>query len=46
MKDIEKLLETFTLEEILEHANVTPEEVLEFLFEEGFIELPEELWPL
>lgn len=37
---IHDLLEIFTLEEIFEQCNVTPEEVLEFLVKESFIELP------
>ncbi len=33
-------LETYTIEEILELNDKTEEECLEFLVEEGFVELP------
>lgn len=35
------LLEQFTLEEIFEECDITPERVLEILIEGGHIELPE-----
>lgn len=35
------VLETYSLEEILELNDLSPEECLEFLVEEGFVELPE-----
>lgn len=41
IKDAEALLETYTLTEILEMNDLTEADALEFLIEEGFIELPE-----
>lgn len=38
-----KILETYTLEELLEVNDLTEEDVLEFLVEEGYLELPEVL---
>ena len=35
------LLETYSLEEILELNDLTAEECLEFLVDEGYIDLPE-----
>ena len=35
------LLETYTLEEILELSDLTPEDVLECLSEQGLLRLPE-----
>ena len=35
------VLETYTLEEILELNDVTEEEALEYLVTQGFLELPE-----
>jgi hypothetical protein len=35
------LLETYSIEEILEYNDLTTEDCLEFLVEEGFVELPE-----
>ena len=35
------LLETYSIEEILELNDLTAEDLLEFLVEEGFVELPE-----
>ncbi len=40
MDDISTLLEDMTLEDILEHCNITPEEVLNILINGGYIELP------
>lgn len=37
----ETVLETYSLEEILELNDVTEEEALEFLVTQGFLELPE-----
>jgi len=43
----EKLLEAFTLSEVLEQSNVPEAEVLEFLYDNGFLkDLPEEFIPL
>jgi hypothetical protein len=36
-----KILETYTLEEILELSEVTEEECLEYLIESRFIKLPD-----
>jgi len=36
----ERILQTYSLEEILEENEVTPERVLEILVEYGIIELP------
>lgn len=41
IEDIERLLETYTLEEILEMNDLTEADVLFFLVEEEFITLPE-----
>lgn len=48
MNKYEALLQVFTLEEIMEEANVDAAAVLEFLFEESnmLADFPEELWPL
>lgn len=35
------VLETYSLEEILEFNDLTTEDCLEFLVEEGYLELPE-----
>lgn len=35
------ILETYSLEEILELNDLTPEECLEYLVEEGYVDLPE-----
>lgn len=35
------MLETYSLEEILELNDLTPEEALEYLVTQGFVELPE-----
>ena len=35
------LLETYTLNEILEFNDLTEEDILEFLHEEGYVNLPE-----
>lgn len=35
------ILETYSLEDILELNDLTPEDALEFLVEEGLVELPE-----
>lgn len=40
-EEVEKALETYSVEEILEHNDLTLEEVLELLVREGFILLPE-----
>jgi len=37
-----RLLETYTLEDILEHNDLTQEELLVTLYVEGHIEFPEE----
>jgi hypothetical protein len=39
-KDIEGILQTYTLEEILEYNSLTSEDALLFLVEEEFLELP------
>ena len=39
-KEIEKVLQTYTLEEILEHNEITEEELLYILIEEHILELP------
>ena len=38
---LEELLQDFTLEELLEHCNMTPEEALTLLYLNGHLELPE-----
>lgn len=35
------ILETYSLEDILELNDLTPEDCLEFLVEEGYVDLPE-----
>ena len=35
------ILDLYTLEDILEHNDVTPEEALEYLVVQGFLRLPE-----
>lgn len=35
------ILETYSLEDILELNDLTPEDCLEYLVEEGFVDLPE-----
>lgn len=39
---IYRLLETYTLTELLEYSDLTEEEVLDFLYEEGLLKLPPE----
>jgi hypothetical protein len=39
-RECEKLLDTYTLEEIFELNDLTEVEVLEFLLEEEFVEIP------
>lgn len=39
---LEKLLQTYTLEEILEYNDITIFEAVSFLFYEGFLTLPPE----
>jgi hypothetical protein len=39
-KDIERILETYSLEVLLELNDLTIVDACEFLLEEGFIELP------
>lgn len=41
MTEYTDFLETYSLEEILELNDLTAEDCLEFLVEEGFVELPE-----
>lgn len=41
MTEYTDFLETYSLEEILELNDLTVEDCLEFLVEEGFVELPE-----
>ncbi len=41
MTEYTDLLETYTIEDILELNDLTAEDCLEFLVEEGFVELPE-----
>jgi hypothetical protein len=41
LKAIQNLLDVYTLEEILLRADVSDEDVLLFLVEEGFLKLPE-----
>jgi len=43
ISEYRNILETYTLEDILEMNDLTEEDALEFLVEEGFIELPENL---
>jgi len=40
---IEELLQTYSLEELFELNDLTEEEVVEFLVEEGFMKLPDVL---
>lgn len=40
MNDYEAALELYTIEEILELNDLTTEECLEFLVDEGFVSLP------
>ena len=40
MDNIENILMEFTLSEILEHCDISEEEVLEILIKGGYIELP------
>ena len=37
---VTKYLETYTLQEILEWNDITEEECLEYLLDEGFLQLP------
>lgn len=39
-KEIESILQSYSLEEILEYNDVSPEDALEFLVDEEFIKLP------
>lgn len=41
MSEYTDYLDTYSLEEILELNDLTAEDCLEFLVEEGFVELPE-----
>lgn len=41
MIDWEALLQIYSIEEILELGDLTDEDVLEFLYEEGFLILPD-----
>lgn len=41
MINIPNLLDVYTLEEILEYNDLTPEEVIELLYRAGYIKLPE-----
>ena len=41
MNDYATILNTYSLEEILEYNDLTPEDCLEFLVEEEYLELPE-----
>ena len=41
MPDWNALLETYSLEEILERSDLTTEEVLDVLYEMGYLKLPE-----
>lgn len=41
MTEYTDILETYSLEEILELNDLSTEDCLEFLVEEGYIELPE-----
>jgi hypothetical protein len=43
LQDLSKVLDTYTLLEIFEENDLTEEEVLEFLLDEGFLRLPETL---
>ena len=38
--EVESILQTYTLEEIFELNNLTEEEILYFLIEQEFVELP------
>ena len=40
MPNLTELLQDLTLEEILEHCNITEEEVLQILIDGGHVELP------
>lgn len=40
-REIEKILQTYTFQEVLEINELTEEDVLLFLVEEEFLELPE-----
>lgn len=40
LRTIDELLELYSLEEILEQADVTVAEALEFMIEEGYVDLP------
>lgn len=40
-EEINNLLDMFTLEELFERCDITPEEVIEFLVNNGMIELPD-----
>jgi len=40
-QEAEKVLETFTLEELLEYSDITEEELVAYLLETGFITTPE-----
>ena len=39
-KEIESILQTYSLPEILEYNSLSEEDVLEFLVKEDFLELP------
>lgn len=41
MSDVESVLQTYSLEEIFELNDLTEEEVLTFLLQQEFIELPD-----
>lgn len=41
IEDLDKVLEDFTLEELLEMMDITPQEVLEILLNSGYAVLPE-----
>ena len=38
---VAKLLDIYTMEELLELCDITPEEVIELLVDNGYIELPD-----
>lgn len=38
---IEQILEIFSIEEALEHLDITPEEVLEILYQGGHVTIPD-----
>lgn len=39
--DVENILETYSLEEILEHNDLTEADMINFCVEQGYLELPE-----